>query len=495
MTDSATVRPDPALLRHLPAIGKLLHHAAWAGMEAPETLRSLLAREAVDEVREAIAAGTLRDAPTIAHAVEVALRARVDRIRRPSLRPILNGSGVLLHTNAGRAPLPQTARDQVEAVTSGFSNLELNHNGQRGSRQDHCRPLLRWLTGAEDALIVNNGAAAILLALRAVARDRPVIVSRGELVEIGGGFRVPEVMAVSGAQLVEVGTTNRTHLRDYEKALVDLAAAGTPAAAILQVHPSNFAVVGFEKHPPLADLADLAHRHNTLLLVDLGSGALAPLPIVPAALPDGSQPEPEPTVAQIVEQHADLVTFSADKLVGGPQAGLVVGKRALVQATARDPLARAVRVGGLTLAALEPVLQLHLLAKPLALPVLAQLHEPEVTVAERAERWARQLAARAPQLRVSVEPGVTQIGGGTHPLLVLPSRSLAVSIPGLSGAELAQRALSASLAVLGRPRDDRLLLDVRSLTASIGDGQDAVLLDGLAASLQSRTYEKKEPAV
>jgi L-seryl-tRNA(Ser) seleniumtransferase len=468
------------LLRHVPAVHRLQQHAAWQGLGVPEAVRGLVARDAVDQTRAAIASSHLADAEAVATFAEAALLRGVATATRPSLRAVLNGSGVLLHTNSGRAPLPHAVRDHLHTVTGGYNTLELDPlSGRRGSRQDHCRPLLRWLCGAADALVVNNGAAAILLVLRALAAGRPVIVSRGELVEIGGGFRVPEVMAASGARLVEVGTTNRTHLHDYERALQQLSEAATPAAAVLQVHRSNFAVVGFEAHPPLASLVQLARRYGAQTWVDLGSGALSPLPLSPASLPDGSQPAAEPTVAQTIADGADLVTFSGDKLLGGPQAGLIVGAAAAVAACGRDPMARAMRAGGLVLAALEAVLRMHLLGRTDALPVLAQLEMTEQAVAEAADHLAHLLAARLPTLEVTVVSAVAQVGGGTHPLLVLPSRALAVRCPHRSASLLAERALQAQVPLVGRVRGEWLLLDVRSLLAGATDRS----LDGLADTL------------
>lgn len=471
-----------ALLRLLPAVGLLAEDPSFAPLAAPPTLRSQLAREAVAATRAEILSGHLDLPEQIAPHCRGELAERVQILAAPSLRPVLNGLGVLLHTNAGRAPLPQAAMQAAVAATSGYNSLELQlATGKRGSRQDHCRPLLRWLTGAEEALVVNNGAAAVLLALKAAAAGRPVVVSRGELVEIGGGFRIPEVLAASGAQLCEVGTTNRTHLRDYDRELTRLAQAGTPAAAVLQVHRSNFAIVGFEAHPPLADLAALAHRHGAAMIVDLGSGALQQLPITPGDLPDGSSGEPEPTLAQVLAAGADAVTCSGDKLIGGPQAGLILGQRPLLAKMGGDPLMRALRCGSLVLSALQEVLRMHLLDRGAELPALHQLHVSEQEIDTLARQWAVDLQAMLPQGWIAaVVPATAQVGGGTHPLLVLPSRALALTAPGRSADHLAETLRSFRVPVLGRPRGHAVLLDVRSLRAGQGSSTDEQFLSLLA---------------
>ncbi|MBI5608630.1 MAG: L-seryl-tRNA(Sec) selenium transferase, partial [Deltaproteobacteria bacterium] len=410
-----------ALLRRLPAVHRLAADPAWPA-SVPDPVRTTAARQVVAELRAAIDAGQAADAAALEALQLAALHRHIQAVDRASMRPILNGSGVLLHTHLGRAPLPPQAVQALADCAGGYTTLELDaETGGRGSRQDHCRPLLCQLSGAEDALVLNNGAAAIFLALRTLARGRPVLVSRGELVEIGGGFRVPDILEASGAELVEVGTTNHTRVGDYRAALQRLASGGRTAAAILRVHRSNFALVGFASSPELGELADLAREHQLPLLVDLGSGALAPLPIRPQPLP-GQPHLGEPTVAEHIRQGADLVTFSGDKLVGGPQAGLLVGRRDLVQRLAADPLARALRPGSLTIVALEAVLRMHWLGESANLPVLAACHEAEGQVAERAERWAAVLRTQlGERFVVQVEVAQAFVGGGTHPLLSLPS--------------------------------------------------------------------------
>jgi L-seryl-tRNA(Ser) seleniumtransferase len=350
---------------------------------------------------------------------------------------------VLVHTNLGRAPLADGAVERVREA-AGYSNLELDlSSGSRGSRHDHLAPLLRRLTGAEAALVVNNNAAALLLALGALAAEREVVVSRGELIEIGDGFRIPEVLAGSGARLVEVGTTNRTRASDYE------AAIGPETALLLRVHPSNFRVVGFAERPRLEELAAVARRHDLPLVDDLGSGALVEI-------------EGEPAPRAALAAGADLVCFSGDKLLGGPQAGIVAGRADLVERLRRHPLQRALRPDKLTLAALEGTLTLAL-DRPEEIPVLRMLREPAETVRARAERLAAAVDG-------ALEETVARAGGGALPLVELPSYACAVE------EELAARLRAHEPPVVAVVRDGRTLLDCRTLTdAEAAEAAEAVL--------------------
>jgi L-seryl-tRNA(Ser) seleniumtransferase len=410
-------------LRDLPSVDELAR-----GVDDPlavEAARDVLAR-ARDEIRAGADPGDL----------EARVRESLLTVRAPSLRRVLNATGVIVHTNLGRAPLAAEALAQVLETARGYSNLELDLcDGVRGSRQDHVAPILRRLTGAEAAIVVNNNAAALLLALAALAEDREVIVSRGELIEIGDGFRIPDVLARSGARLVEVGTTNRTHARDYEEAV------GPQTSLLLRVHQSNFRVVGFTELPQLADLAAVARRHGVPLVDDLGSGVLADNGL--------SQGEPEPSARESLAAGADLVCFSGDKLLGGPQAGIVVGRAELVEKLRRHPLHRAVRADKLTLAALEGTLRVYLDA-PERIPVLRMLGEDVAAVRARAER----LAALAGG---SVEETVGRVGGGALPLAELPSFACAVE------ESLAGPLRAGEPPVVGIVRDGRLLLDCRTL--------------------------------
>ena len=355
--------------------------------------------------------------------------------RRPRLRRTINATGVLLHTNLGRAPLAPAALERVRDVARGYANLEYDLvAGTRGSRQDHAADLLRRLTGADAALVVNNNAAAVLLALAALADGREVVVSRGELIEIGDGFRIPDVLARSGARLVEVGTTNRTRAADYEGAV------GADTALLLRVHQSNFRIVGFAARPRLDELAAVARRHSLPLVDDLGSGALIEF-------------DTEPSASSSVRAGADLVCFSGDKLLGGPQAGIVVGRADLVERLRRHPLQRALRADKLTLAALEGTLALLLDTERAAreLPVLRMLREPAAGVRTRAERLARRVGGE-------VEETVARVGGGALPLAELPSFACAVE------EEIAAALRAADPPVVALVRDGRTVLDCRTLT-------------------------------
>jgi L-seryl-tRNA(Ser) seleniumtransferase len=393
------------------------------------------ARAVIERAREEIRAGA--DPGDLA----ARLDEELSRLRAPRLRRVLNATGVIVHTNLGRAPLATEALARVVETARGYANLEYDLSaGARGSRQDHVAELLRGLTGAEAALVVNNNAAAVLLALAALAEGREVLVSRGELIEIGDGFRIPEVLARSGAVLREVGTTNRTRAADYE------AAVGPETALLLRVHQSNFRVVGFTEQPTVAQLASVARRHGLPLVDDLGSGVLIELP-------------GEPSAKESLAAGADLVTFSGDKLLGGPQAGIVVGRAELVEQLRRHPLQRALRADKLTLAALEGTLALYRDA-PERIPVLRMLRDDGVRA--RAERLASLVGG-------TVEETVAHVGGGALPLAELPSFACAVE------ETLAAPLRAGDPPVVGVVRDGKLLLDCRTLADDeLGDVARAV---------------------
>ena len=425
-------------LRDLPSVDELLRDERLAA--EPHDLVVTAARTVLAQARLEIGSGT--DPGVIAERVV----AELTRARRPSLRRVLNATGVLVHTNLGRAPLAEAAITRVVEVGRGYSNLEYDlERGERGTRQDHLAELLGRLTGAEAALVVNNNAAAVLLALAALAEGRDVVVSRGELIEIGDGFRIPDVLARSGARLVEVGTTNRTRAADYEVAI------GPETALLLRVHQSNFRVVGFSERPSLAELAEVARRHELPLVDDLGSGSLVRI-------------GDEPTPAESLRAGADLVCFSGDKLLGGPQAGIVVGRADLVERLRRHPLQRALRADKLTLAALEGTLAVALDPESRdAVPVLRMLHEPVESVRARAERLAELVGGE-------VEDTVARVGGGALPLAELPSAACAVN------EELADQLRLGDPPVVALVRDGRTLLDCRTLTDAEVDEVAAVVL-------------------
>jgi L-seryl-tRNA(Ser) seleniumtransferase len=412
-------------LRDLPSVDELAR-------EAGDPLAVDAARAVIERAREEIKAG--EDPGDLA----ARLREELTDTRRPRLRRVLNATGVVVHTNLGRAPLAQEAVARVAEVARGYSNLEYDlTEGARGSRQQHVAAVLRRLTGAEAALVVNNNAAAVLLALAALAEGRDVVVSRGELIEIGDGFRIPDVLARSGARLVEVGTTNRTRAADYERAI------GPETAVLLRVHQSNFRVVGFEERPRLEEVAAVGRRHGIPLVDDLGSGHVS----ASTRLLLGQE---EPTARESLAAGADLVCFSGDKLLGGPQAGIVLGRAELVERLRRHPLQRALRVDKLSLAALEGTLLLHLDA-PERIPVLRTLAQQTADVRARAERLAAATGGE-------VEETIGRVGGGALPLAELPSFACAFE------ESLAAPLRAGEPPVIGVARDGRLLLDCLTLT-------------------------------
>jgi len=414
-------------LHELPSVDELARHERLAG--EPAQLAVEAARAALARAREEIKAGH-EPGDLVERAVQELASARA-----PSLRRALNATGVIVHTNLGRAPLAEAALERALEVGRGYSNLEYDLTaGSRGSRQDHVAGILRRLTGAEGALVVNNNAAAVMLALAALAEGREVLVSRGELIEIGDEFRIPDVLARSGARLREVGTTNRTRAADYEGAI------GPDTAVLLRVHQSNFRVVGFTEQPSVAELATVAGRHGLPLVDDLGSGVLVHL-------------EGEPSAKESLSAGAHLVCFSGDKLLGGPQAGIVVGRGELVEKLRRHPLQRALRADKLTLAALEGTLGLYLDPERAAreVPVLRMLREPADAVRARAGRLAEAVGGE-------VEETVARVGGGALPLAELPSFACAIE------EGLASPLRAGEPPVVGVIRDGRLLLDCRTLT-------------------------------
>ncbi len=415
-------------LRALPSVNELLQDERLVAFESEygHDLAVDAARKAIDAARERIAAREPAE-DIAADALEILRRSAAPRLRR-----VLNATGIVVHTNLGRAPLAPGALQRIQEVAAGYSNLEYDlAEGERGSRQDHIAPLLRDLTGAEDALVVNNNAAAVFLAIAALAEGRDVLVSRGELVEIGDGFRIPEMLARSGARLVEVGTTNRTRLDDYERAI------GERSAVLLRVHPSNFRVVGFTERPELVELARLAEERGIVLVDDLGSGVMLGI-------------GDEPTVDESLRSGAHVVTFSGDKLFGGPQAGIVLGRADLVERLRRHPLQRALRADKLTIAALEGTLALYRSGRG-GPPVLRMLTEPAADVRARAERLAELTGGK-------VEATVARAGGGSLPTTDLESFACALE------EILAEPLRRADPPVIGIVRDGVLLLDCRTLS-------------------------------
>ncbi|MEZ4400910.1 MAG: L-seryl-tRNA(Sec) selenium transferase [Kofleriaceae bacterium] len=460
---------DPSVsaqLRTLPAVHEL---AAAAGSLAPTLPRWAVveaARRAIDAARAALRAGQADSvaavtAPAVAHAAAA--------LATPSLRRVVNATGVVIHTNLGRAPLADAAIAAVVEVAGGAATLEYDlARGQRGSRHSHPVELLRALTGAEDAVVVNNNAAATMLGLAALAAGREVVVSRGELVEIGGSFRIPDILALSGATLREVGTTNKTRAADYQRAI------GERTALLLKVHRSNFAMVGFTEDTSERVLAALAAAHGLAAMVDLGAGCL-----IPRAVQAAQGLPPEPTVAEVVASGVDLVCFSGDKLLGGPQAGILVGRAAAVDRCRRHPLMRAVRPDKLTLAALVATLALHRDRAVEAIPVLARLAADPAALRRRADALAAAIAG-AGGPAVTVVATVSTVGGGAMPTAALPSWG--VRVPG-SAAAVDATLRQAPVPVVARIDDGAVVLDVRT----IADGEFAAVAAALAGAGATRT--------
>ena len=431
---------EAELLRRIPQVDAVLHEAAVVAVA--EAWGPALARRFVQEeiARDRDAAKRGRE-PADASGVAARVAARASDLDRRRVRRVINATGVVLHTNLGRAPLSD---DAVEAVrgAAGYASLELDlDSGDRGTRAPVAATLLAALTGAESALVVNNNAGALLLALAALGRGREVIVSRGELIEIGGEFRLPEIMEASGAILREIGTTNRTHAKDYRKAI------GERTALVLKVHPSNYRVVGFTKEPPLDEILAIAHEATVPVLYDIGSGLLAP---------DGDLPG-EPDASTAIASGVDLVCFSGDKLLGGPQAGVLAGKQNLVEACRRNPIARAVRADKLTLAAMEATALAHARGSTGTLPAAAMIDTAADRIRDRAER----LVAALPTGSASMEPGESVTGGGSLPGHTIPTAMVALRSEQPNAIAAALRRHDPP--VIARIEDGRVLLDLRTV--------------------------------
>ncbi|MEJ2199637.1 MAG: L-seryl-tRNA(Sec) selenium transferase [Desulfuromonadaceae bacterium] len=458
------------LLRQIPAVDRVLNLPGLVAFA--RTCPHVLLLEAIQEVlsgrREAILAGA-ENLDLSPEAIGEEARQRTEGKMAPSLRRVINATGTLLHTNLGRAPLCQEALSAIDRVSRSYSNLEFDlDSGQRGHRYSHVEQLLCRLTGAEAAAVVNNNAGAVLLALTALAKGKEAIVSRGEMIEIGGAFRIPDVMASGGVILKEVGTTNKTHLRDYTGAVSE------QTGLLLKVHTSNYRIVGFTQEVPAPELVELAQRHGIPVMEDLGSGML--LDLSAYGLPR------EPTVREAVEAGIDVVTFSGDKLLGGPQAGLIVGRRTAIDKIRHHPMARALRIDKLSLAALEATLALYLDREQAItkIPVLRMLSMSSEELQRRstdlAEKLRHDLGDRA-QIEVVTE--TSAVGGGALPLTELPGFAIALSPRDMTVDSLALALRHSNPAIIGRCRDDRLLLDLRTVLPE----EDHLLLPNLTAIL------------
>lgn len=449
---------NKTLLRQLPKVDTLLEREDLAALAEtmPRALVVDAVRESIEATRAAILAGEGDGgvANTDPEAVAAAAVALAQSKARRSLRRVINATGIVVHTNLGRSALAEKAVEAVAEVARGYSTLEYDvDSGKRGSRHTHVEELICRLTGAEAAMAVNNNAAAVMLALAGLARGREAIVSRGQLVEIGGSFRVPDVMAESGATMIEVGTTNKTHLRDYETAITER------TGLLLKVHTSNYRVVGFTEEVGLADLVALGRERGVAVMEDQGSGVL--IDLREWGLPY------EPTVAESVATGADVVTCSGDKLLGGPQAGMLAGRREVIAALKKHPLARAIRLDKMTLAALETTLRLYLdpeTAKS-EIPTLRMLSAPKSQMAERSARLADEIARTCGDCYLTGSTDdVSRAGGGALPMADIPTVCVAIAPQRMGVAELERRLRLGTPHVIARISDDRLLLDPRTLS-------------------------------
>jgi L-seryl-tRNA(Ser) seleniumtransferase len=452
--------------RALPAVHELLDEpqlAAYARALGPGTVRTAV-RDALGEARRRIASGS-DEGPTYASLVAT-VSARLAQVEADGLLPVLNGTGILLHTNLGRAPLAAEALDAIVAIGRGYSNLEFDlEGGRRGSRYARVSGLLRETTGAPDAIVVNNCAAAILLVLDTFAKGREVIVSRNQLIEIGGGFRLPDVLARSGARLVEVGTTNRVYLRDFEEALT------WDTALLMRTHPSNFRIEGFVADVAGPELVALARKREITTLEDLGSGAL--IDLVPYGLPH------ERTVAEALADGIDLIAFSGDKLLGGPQAGIVVGGAAAIARLRANPLLRALRVDKVTLAALAATLRLY--TEPGGIervPLYAMLAQTPEALRARAQRLRDALGSARARIEVIATSGF--VGGGALPTAALPSSALALRPHDATPDVLAERARRGRPALVGRVDEGSFIVDLRTIAPADDERLNAALRTALA---------------
>lgn len=460
------------LLRQIPSVDELLAQprvAALAGrMDRGVVVE--VARAVLADLRARIAGEANFAAVALeTGALEERITAEVERILARSLQPVINATGVILHTNLGRAPLAASVVEEFRRTATQYTNLEYDlEAGTRGKRDVHTAELLMRLTGAEAAIVVNNCAAAVLVVLAALARGGEVIVSRGELIEIGDGFRIPEIMEQSGAILREVGTTNRTRIADYENAICE------KTRMLLRVHPSNFEITGFAEKPKLEELAALSERAGLPLVEDLGSGCLVDIT---------EHGISEPTVRQSIEAGAGIVMFSGDKLLGGPQAGIIAGKKELIARVRRHPLFRALRVDKLTIAALEATLGAYLRAAWEEIPAMRMIRATPQELKRRAENFLRELRPELPldEVEMEIADGVSLAGGGSTPSQSLPTKLIRIASARYSAGKLEQRLRRgpAGISVIARVEDERLILDLRTVFPE----QEAILIQTLSACL------------
>jgi L-seryl-tRNA(Ser) seleniumtransferase len=479
------------LLRSLPSIERLLARPAAARLSddlSRARVRDLL-RDILDQMREELlegrgqkledgvspddnfaSSGSYLSTPDfLIEEVERRLEARARASIQPSLRRVINATGVIIHTNLGRAPLAARAVEALSDRAAHYSNLEYDlSEGRRGARESHCQELLARLAGSESAIVVNNNAAAVLLTLNSLAEGGEVIVSRGELIEIGGSFRIPDVMEKSGARLREVGTTNRTRISDYERAINE------NTRLILRVHPSNYRIIGFTERPTAREIADLARRAGIPSFEDLGSGCL--IDIEPYGVKD------EPVVARSLEAGISVVSFSGDKMLGGPQAGVIAGSRAIVSRARANPLMRALRVDKMTYAALEATLRIYERgAAELEIPVIRAMARTRDQISERARSFSQLVEqATGGAMRAAIEDGESVIGGGSAPEVKLPTALVAIECGELSASAIEEKLRAHSVPIIARAERDKIMIDLRTVEPD----EEAILIDALTALAQ-----------
>ena len=446
------------LFQKIPSVDRLLN-SPFLSVILPNYPRSLVLKavhQVLEGIRNAIKSGHGFEEPLDLDRVSHLVTEKLAILNQPSLKPLINATGVVVHTNLGRSILPERVLAKFKPLAGGYSNLEYDlQRGERGSRYSHVEGILKELTGAEAGTVVNNNAAAVLVALDTLARGREVVVSRGQLVEIGGSFRIPEVMKRGGARMIEVGTTNKTHLRDYEEAI------GPDTALLLKVHKSNYHLIGFTEDVDTAELVTLAHRHNIAVMEDLGSGCFVDFSKYGLVK--------EPTVQEVLGQGVDLVTFSGDKLLGGPQAGILLGRKHLVEAIRKNQLSRALRIDKLTLLALEETLRIYREESTAVkeIPTLQMILAPYAQLKNKARRLRRMVGKLDTRnFSLQLADGTSKVGGGALPLLVIPTCLVAL-VPGrLSANTMEQKLRDYDPPIISRVEKDQVLLDVRTVQES-----------------------------
>ena len=474
--DYATMRQN--LLRMIPPVDKLLEQADIAalmtrysrGLVVKAVQKRLAALRGTIVTADDVRLQVLKSSIGIVRGEEI--EQEIISFSKPLLQRVINATGVILHTNLGRSILPDEAIEHMSVVARCYSNLEYDlQSGERGSRYGHVQELLCELTGAESAFVVNNNAAAVLLALNTLSCGREAIVSRGEIVEIGGSFRIPDIMSRSGACMVEVGTTNKTHISDYENAITD------KSAVMVKVHTSNYRILGFTSQVDVPSLIDLAETHKLHVIADLGSGSLIDLSHYGF--------EHEPTVQEVVQTGADVVTFSGDKLLGGPQAGIVVGKKEVVEQLIKNPLNRALRIDKLTLAALESTLRLYLDRESVIrrVPTIRMITVTAKAIEQRAAAFIQRIRPRLPlDISIGLEEDTSQIDGGALPLQRVPTRVIALSSSSLPVEQLERRMRGHKPPVIARIHRDQVRIDLRTVAEQEEGELEAALISCLAAS-------------